>query len=85
MIALISLIFVRNNLINFLIIIELIFLLLVIIFCLTSYNSNNSFGLIYSILIIVVAACETSVGLILIINFYKLKGNILFKNISLLK
>ena len=60
-------------------------LIIVILFCITSYYSNLNFGLTYSILIIVVAASETSIGLIIIISFYKLKGNIMFKNINLLK
>lgn len=43
---------------------------------LTSYYLDDTFGQIFSIFILVVAAAETSIGLAILVVYYRLRGTL---------
>lgn len=65
--------------------IEVLLLILNLSFILTSIFLNDSFGLIFTLLILTVAAAEASIGLALLVLFYRTRSNILIKNKFYLK
>ena len=80
-----SLISNRVNLIQTLISFEILLLSLLLNFTLISIIQNSVSMLIISILITVIAASESALGLTIIIYFYKLRGSISPSNLILLK
>ena len=75
----------RSNLIQILICFEILLLCLLLNFSISIYINLNLFSLIISILITVIAASESAIGLTIIVFFYKLRGSISPKNIISLK
>lgn len=75
----------RKHIINILISLELIILSININFIVISCFIDDLLGQIYSLLILTVAAAETSIGLAIIIVYYRLRGGISVDLISLLK
>lgn len=51
--------------------------------CLTYLDTNNPACLIFALIILTVAACETAIGLSLVVAFYRLKGEIKLEEITL--
>jgi NADH-quinone oxidoreductase subunit K len=75
--ALIGLTKKRTNLILFFISLELAILSITILFIFGSLLISNSyFGQIISLFILTLAACESSIGLALLITFFKLKSSV---------
>ena len=88
MILLISICFKTNQRKNILLIIisiELLLLSINLFFLLTSSYLDDNLGEILSVFILTVAAAESSIGLAILISFYRLKGSIAMTSISLLK
>jgi NADH:ubiquinone oxidoreductase subunit K len=65
----------KNNLLV-IICVELNLLAINFIFLLTSYYLDDTFGQIFSIFILVVAAAETSIGLAILVVYYRLRGTL---------
>jgi NADH:ubiquinone oxidoreductase subunit K len=80
-----SLISNRVNLIQTLISFEILLLSLLLNFTLISIIQNSVSIIIISILITVIAASESALGLTIIIYFYKLRGSISPSNLISLK
>ncbi len=73
----------RNNIILFFISLELSILSVTILFILGSIIlKNDTFGQILSLFILTLAACESSIGLALLITFFKLKSTVSVKKLN---
>lgn len=66
----------RRHYLMVLICIELILLSLNLSFLLLAIQFDDSFGFLYSFFMLTIAAAESSIGLALIILYYKSSGNI---------
>jgi len=75
----------RKHILIILISIELILLSININFIVFSVMLDDLLGQLYSLLLLAVAASETAIGLAVIIIYYRLRGGISIKLISLLK
>lgn len=75
----------RKHLIIILISLELMLLAININFVTFSVLLDDMLGQIYAIAILAVAAAETSIGLALLIIYYRLRGGISIDLISLIK
>tara|TARA_B110001454_G_scaffold205396_1_gene214954 strand:- start:2144 stop:2440 length:297 start_codon:yes stop_codon:yes gene_type:complete len=75
----------RKHIINILISLELIILSLNLNFIVFSCYLDDLLGQIYSLFILTVAAAESSIGLAIIIVYYRLRGGISIDLLSLLK
>lgn len=75
----------RKHIINILISFELIILSLNLNFIVFSSYLDDLIGQVYSLFILTVAAAESSIGLAIIIIYYRLRGGISIDLLSLLK
>lgn len=75
----------RKHLINILISLELILLSLNLNFIIFSCYIDDLLGQIYCLIILTIAAAESSIGLALLIIYYRLRGGISIDLINLLK
>ena len=66
----------RKNVLTVIICIELILLSLNLNLLISSYYLDDSFGEIFVVLILTVAAAESSIGLAILIVYYRLRGTI---------
>jgi len=83
--GLLGIIFNRTNLILVLMSIEIILLAVSINLLIFSFLLNSLLGQIFSIFILTVAAAESAIGLSIMVAFYKIKGSISIRSLSLLK
>lgn len=77
--------FSRKHIIIILLSLELILLAVNINFCVFSVFLDDLLGQLYALLILTVAAAESSIGLAILIIYYRLRGGISIDLISLLK
>jgi NADH-quinone oxidoreductase subunit K len=75
----------RKHLINILISLELILLSINLNFVIFSCYLDDILGQIYCLMILTIAAAESSIGLALLIIYYRLRGGISIDLINLLK
>jgi len=75
----------RKNVLLIIICIELILLPINFLFLIASFYLDDLLGQIFSIFVLVVAAAESSIGLAILITFYRVKGTISINTINLLK
>jgi NADH-quinone oxidoreductase subunit K len=75
----------RKHIINILISLELILLSINMNFIVFSCYLDDMLGQIYALLVLTLAAAESSIGLAIIIVYYRLRGGISIDLISLLK
>ncbi len=75
----------RKHIINILISIELILLSININFIAWGIYLDDLLGEIYSLMVLTIGASESSIGLAIIIIYYRLRGGISIELISLLK
>jgi len=75
----------RKHIINILISLELLILSLNLNFIVFSCYLDDLMGQIYSLFILTVAAAESSLGLAIVIVYYRLRGGISIDLLSLLK
>ena len=68
-----------NNLIMILIAIELMLLSLVLIVSYLSFIFDDVLGILLSLLILPIAGCESAIGLILLIQYFPIRGSLLIK------
>lgn len=77
--------FSRKHIIIILLSLELILLSIDLNFCIFSIFLDDLLGQIYALLILTVAAAESSIGLAILIIYYRLRGGISIDLVSLLK
>jgi NADH-quinone oxidoreductase subunit K len=75
----------RKHIINILISLELLLLAINMNFVVFSCFLDDFMGQIYALLVLTVAAAESSIGLAIIVVYYRLRGGISIDLISLLK
>jgi NADH:ubiquinone oxidoreductase subunit K len=75
----------RKNVLLVIICVELILLAINFTFLIGSFYLDDVLGQIFAIFILVVAAAESSIGLAILITFYRLKGTISINSINKLK
>jgi len=75
----------RKNVLLVIICVELILLAVNFTFLISSFYLDDVLGQIFAIFILVVAAAESSIGLAILITFYRLKGTISVNSINKLK
>jgi NADH-quinone oxidoreductase subunit K len=85
MIGINSLLINRSNIVTILMSLELILLSINLIFLIISAQSDDVMGNLISIFILTVAAAETSIGLAILLRFYRIKGTISTEFITSLK
>jgi NADH:ubiquinone oxidoreductase subunit K len=84
-ISFIGIIFNRQNVLIVIVCIELMLLSLNLNFLLFSVYLDDTYGQIFSLLILTVAASESALGLALIILYYRIRGNITLDLLPVLK
>ena len=75
----------RRNILLTIICIELVLLSLNFSFLLGSYYLDDILGQIFCIMIVTVASAETSIGLAILISYYRLRGSITVDALNYLK
>jgi NADH:ubiquinone oxidoreductase subunit K len=75
----------RKHFINILVSLELILLAINLNFVIFSFYLDDILGQIYCLIVLTVAAAESSIGLALLIIYYRLRGGISIDLINLLK
>jgi len=75
----------RKNLLLIIFCIELILLSLNFSFQLSSFYLDDALGQVFTIFILTVAAAETSIGLAILITYYRIVGTISLEFLNLLK
>nr|NP_066448.1 NADH dehydrogenase subunit 4L [Ochromonas danica]AAB00439.1 NADH dehydrogenase subunit 4L [Ochromonas danica]AAG18414.1 NADH dehydrogenase subunit 4L [Ochromonas danica] len=80
-----GILFNRRSIIIVLMCIELILLSVNLNFLILSIYLDDAAGLVFSLLILTVAAAESAIGLAIIILYYRIRGNILINDIAVLK
>jgi NADH-quinone oxidoreductase subunit K len=75
----------RKNLLLMIFCIELILLSLNFSFLLSSFYLDDALGQVFTIFILTVAAAETSIGLAILITYYRVVGTISLEFLNLLK
>jgi len=83
--SLLGLVLNRKNILITLMCIELVLLSLNLNFVLFSVYLDDSYGQLFSLFILTVAAAESAVGLAIIIVYHRIRGNILISKLPLLK
>ena len=76
LVSLVGLVFNKRSILITLICIELMLLSLNLNFIVFSVYLDDIFGQVFSIFILTVAAAESSIGLAIIILYYRVRGNI---------
>jgi NADH:ubiquinone oxidoreductase subunit K len=84
-IGIIGLFLNRKNILLVIICIELILLSINFFFLISSYYLDDNLGQLFVIFILVVASAESSIGLAILITYYRVHGNITAKSINFLK
>jgi NADH:ubiquinone oxidoreductase subunit K len=75
----------RKNVLLVIICVELILLSVNFTFLISSFYLDYMLGQIFTIFVLVVAAAESSIGLAILITFYRIKGTITTNVINTLK
>jgi NADH-ubiquinone oxidoreductase chain 4L len=68
----------RKNLLLMLIALEIMLLAVTFLFLMASYVSNDTWGQVYAVLIIVMAGAESVIGLSLLVAYYRITSNIVY-------
>nr|WEL36010.1 NADH dehydrogenase subunit 4L [Phaeocystis rex] len=80
-----GIIFNKKNVILVLISIELMLLAINFIFIVSSVYLDDRIGQIFALLVLTVAAAETSIGLGLLIVYYRILGSVSIESINLMR
>ena len=75
----------RSNLIIMLMSIELMLLAISFLFLINSVVIDNLIGLIFTVMILTVAAAESAIGLAILVAYYRIRGTIAIKSLNLLR
>lgn len=85
LIGLIGILLNRKNVLLIIICVELVLLGINFTFLVSSFYLDDILGQIFAIFILVVAAAESSVGLAILVTFYRVRGTISINSINQLK
>jgi len=85
LIGLIGIFLNRKNILLVIVCVELVLLAINFSFLISSYYLDDSLGQIFAIFILTVAAAESSIGLAILVIYYRVRGSITVDTISLLK
>lgn len=80
-----GIIFNKKNAILILISVELMLLAINFIFLVSSVYLDDRIGQIFALLILTVAAAESSIGLGLLVVYYRIKGSVSIESINLMR
>jgi len=83
-IGIIGILYNRRNLLLIIICAELILLAVNFSFLLTSYYLDDVLGQVFAIFVLTVAAAESSIGLAILVTYYRAKGTIAVESVKLL-
>lgn len=75
----------RKNIILIIVCVELILLSLNCIFLMTSFYFDDVFGQVFAIFILTVAAAESSIGLAILVVYFRFRGTLSINTVNLLK
>ena len=75
----------RKNVLLVIVCVELVLLAINFTFLVASYYLDDSLGQIFAIFILTVAAAESSIGLAILVTFYRVRGTIAIESVNLLK
>ena len=75
----------RKNILLVIVCVELVLLSLNFSFLLASYYLDDILGQIFAIFILTVAAAESSIGLAILISFYRIRGSVAINFLNVLK
>ena len=75
----------RKNILLVIVCVELVLLSINFIFLISSFYLDDIFGQIFAIFILTVAAAESSIGLAILITYYRVKRTIAIESLHLLK
>nr|UNJ18890.1 NADH dehydrogenase subunit 4L [Cyanidiaceae sp.] len=75
----------RKNILIILISIELMLLSINLIFISSSFFLDDIIGQVFALMVLSVAAAESSIGLAILVVYYRVRGNISVELINLLK
>jgi NADH-quinone oxidoreductase subunit K len=75
----------RLNILIIIMCIELCFLSINLNFIFVSVYLDDFYGQIFSLFVLTIIAAESAIGLALLIVFYRIKGNILLNNLTIIK
>jgi len=75
----------RQHILIILIALEVMLLAINLLFICASVFHDNLFGQIYSFFVLIIAACESALGLAILIVYYRLRGGISVALLALLK
>lgn len=75
-----GLIYCTNNYFKIVILIELLLLMCNLIFLFTALKVDDLQGEIFSFFILTLAACETAIGLSILVCYFKFKGDLIIAN-----
>jgi len=84
-IGLLGIVFSIKNLIFTMLFIEVAYVAIFFHFLLSSVFLNSALGQLYALLLLIVAACESAIGLGLILLIYKHTGAVNYKNFTELR
>lgn len=85
LIGLIGIFLNRKNILLIIICVELVLLAVNFTFLISSFALDDALGQIFAIFVLVVAAAESSIGLAILVTYYRVRGSIAIENASLLK
>jgi NADH-quinone oxidoreductase subunit K len=85
LVGLVGIIINRKNILLVIICVELVLLAINTSFLIQSYYLDDSLGQIFAIFILTVAAAESSIGLAVLVIYYRVRGSITIEAVNLLK
>lgn len=85
LIAIFGILLNRKNVLLIIVCVELALLAINFTFLISSYYIDDIFGQVFAIFILVIAAAESSIGLAILITYYRVKGTISINSHHLLK
>lgn len=85
LIGLIGIFLNRKNILLIIICVELVLLAINFSFLVSSYYLDDAFGQIFAIFVLTVAAAESSIGLAILVTYYRIRGSITIESVNLLK
>jgi len=75
----------RRNILLIIVCVELMLLAINFTFLISSYYLDDVFGQIFTIFVLVVAAAETSIGLAILVVYYRIRGTISIEFVNSLR
>lgn len=85
LIGLIGIFLNRKNILLIIICVELVLLAINFSFLISSYYLDDVLGQLFAIFVLVVAAAESSIGLAILITYYRVRGSITIESVNLLR